>query len=212
MSFDPVSYAIGCGAGAARGYSDGYAAGETDGYAEGYSDGESSVLDGANGKVVSDGELVEQTPYGTVTENGSYDTTENDSVTVEVEQGYMGFETVSGTLDDPWGSLSFNEVLAAVGACFGTIHAAPMMAFDGSAIGMGSGAVALFPQSPAAVMGMAALVDASSSTAAKIIWDGNGLASAYVEQNGTITDLSQYAGLIDTVFYLPTQGGGDGQE
>ena len=42
---------------------------------------------GDEGKVVSSGALVAQTAYGTVTANGTYDTTTNDSITVNVSGG-----------------------------------------------------------------------------------------------------------------------------
>lgn len=223
MSFDPVSYAMGSGAGAARGYAegydDGYASGESDGYTDGYALGESegytegyaagadSVLDGADGKIVSGGELVDQTPYGTVTENGSYDTTEHDSVEVSVEQGYVDFAAVTGTLADPWGSLGYDGVLNMLDGIASVLRAWASMAIDGTAIGMGDVTVPLIAGGTR-INAIGAVVDASSSQAFHVAWDENGLVSAYMEQDGAISDLSGYAGLIPTTLYVPVTGEG----
>ena len=195
MSFDPVSYAMGSGAGAARGY------------AEGYDDGADSVLDGADGKVVSGGELVEQTPYGTVTENGSYDTTEHDSVEVSVEQGYVDFAAVTGTLADPWGSLGYGGVFDMLDGISSVLCASASMAIDGTALGMGDVTVPLMAGGTR-INAFGAVVDASSSQAFHVAWDENGLVSAYMEQDGAISDLSGYAGLIPTTLYVPVTGEG----
>ena len=211
MSFDPVSYAMGSGAGAARGYAegygDGYASGESEGYTEGYADGADSVLDGADGKVVSGGELVEQTPYGTVTENGSYDTTEHDSVEVSVEQGYVDFAAVTGTLADPWGSLGYAGVLDMLDGISSVLRASASMDMDGTALGMGHVTVPL-NTGGTRITAFGAVVDASSSQAFHVAWDENGLVSAYMEQDGAISDLSGYAGLIPTTLYVPVTGEG----
>ena len=211
MSFDPVSYAMGSGAGAARGYAegydDGYASGESEGYTEGYADGADSVLDGADGKVVSGGELVEQTPYGTVTENGSYDTTEHDSVEVSVEQGYVDFAAVTGTLADPWGSLGYAGVRDMLDGISSVLRAWASMAIDGTALGMGHVTLPLIAGGTH-ITAFGAVVGASSSQAFHVAWDAGGLVSAYMEQDGAISDLSGYAGLIPTTLYVPVTGEG----
>lgn len=149
-----------------------------------------------------------QTEHATVTSNGTYDTTTNNSVTVNVPQGYTGFETVTGTIDYPWGNNSFADVLSRLAAFTGAIGASAWMLYDAAALGMGSGVLTLFPdEGDASIFGSGAIVDASSSMAVNIRWDATGLVSAYIEQNGTITDLYQYAALVTTTLYGPTDGG-----
>ena len=54
------------------------------------------------GKVVSNGALIAQTAYpSTITENGTYNTTENNSVTVNVDNGLDGLEITKLTLISP---------------------------------------------------------------------------------------------------------------
>lgn len=58
-----------------------------DGYSSVSVDVPNSYTAQDEGKVVDNGQLVAQTDYGTVTENGTYDTTNNNSITVDVPSG-----------------------------------------------------------------------------------------------------------------------------
>lgn len=63
------------------------------------------------GKVVSNGALVAQTAHAPVTQNGTIDTTLNNSVPINVPNpNYV--ETISGTLGNPWGDYSIRYDLA----------------------------------------------------------------------------------------------------
>lgn len=146
----------------------------------------------------------------TINANGTYDTTTNNEVTVDVPQsggsGYDSHETITGTLTAPFGSLSFGDAADYISSFSEEIGAYPVINYDASAIGAGSGSGALF-----SIGGMLAAIGAnvtsSTSSAFMMVWGANGLVSAYMEQNGTITDISQYASLITTTVNLPTKGG-----
>ena len=162
------------------------------------------------GKVVMDsGGIYDLQPQTTrsniIIVNGTYDTTLNNSVTVEVP-GYSAFATFSGTLANPWGDLTFEEVRNAVAPFSLAIRALPGITYDATAIGAGTG-IGVLRVNGNNLMANGAYITSSASSAYTMIWDANGLVSAYMEQNGTITDISQYASLITTTIYLPTEGG-----
>lgn len=67
------------------------------------------------GKVVNNGALVAQTAHAPVTANGTIDTTLNNSVPVNVPNpNYV--ETISGTVTDPWGTMTTEEIVSLIDA------------------------------------------------------------------------------------------------
>ncbi len=159
--------------------------------------------------VVSSGasyELQSQTARSeSITANGTYDTTYNNEVTVNVDGGYKNFSTITGTLANPWGSRTFADIMSAVNNFMVTVGAMPVIGYDATAISAGTGQGALYFNGNNLVA-MGADITSSTSRAFTMTWDANGLVSAYMEQNGTITDISQYDSLITTTIYLPTKG------
>jgi len=166
------------------------------------------------GKVVLGGQLVSQ-GSNTVTTNDTYDTTLINSLTVQVPQGggsgYDSYETITGTLANPLGTYSFADISSALQGFAYDTGGFARSDYDASAISAGTGFGSVFYDSDNyELWAVGALVDGanSSSSAFTMIWDANGLVSAYMEQNGTITDISPYASLITTTIYIPTIGGG----
>lgn len=67
-----------------------------------------TYVESDEGKVVSDGALISQTPHGLITENGAYDTTNNNSVSINVTVGkdYTGiFERTEKNVELPFSTL-----------------------------------------------------------------------------------------------------------
>lgn len=160
------------------------------------------------GKVVHDGALFSQ-GSDTVTTNDTYDTTLISSLTVAVPQGYDSYETITGTLANPWGTYTFADIAEFCSNFASKITGAMRIEYDASAISAGTGFGFIF-NSGSTLIAVGALVDGanSSSSAFTMTWDDTGLVSAYMEQNGTITDISAYASLITTTIGLPKTGGG----
>lgn len=149
----------------------------------------------------------------TVTQNGTqnitpdsgYDGLSSVAVTTNVP-GYTGYDAISGTLAAPFGSFSFDEISYAINYIVSHLGAYTAINYNASAIGAGVGNGAM-NGSGTQIFANGAVVTSSASSAFMATWDENGLVSAYMEQNGTITDISQYASLITTTVYLPTEGG-----
>lgn len=68
------------------------------------------------GKVVNNGALVAQTAHAPVTANGTIDTTLYNSVPVDVEGNPNYVETISGTVDNPWGTMTTEEIVSLIDA------------------------------------------------------------------------------------------------
>ena len=157
------------------------------------------------GMVVFNQTLVAQTArIDEITQNGTYDTTYNDSVSVEVATGFNTYETVTGTLASPFGDYTFQAIFSLVLYVRAQFKCYMSMKIDASALSLGESDFALYTYNDGSrLIGMISDVQTLSSTAGTITWDDTGLVSAYMEQNGTITDLSPYASQIITTLYLP---------
>ncbi len=207
MSFDPVSYAMGRQAGGGS-YQEGYDDGYSVGYAQGEDAGRADVLSGANvGKVVVYDDvgyqLAEQTEI-TVDENGIVNTTLVKEVNIDVPLGYTKFRIIEGTLANPLGNsgLTIQGLINSLTKLQSSIGAMARIEYDASVIGAGTGVGFLSP-SELFINAIGAHVTSNASSAFTMTWGTTGLSSAYMEQNGTITDISQYASLITTTIAIP---------
>lgn len=68
------------------------------------------------GKVVNNGALVAQTAHAPVTANGTIDTTLYNSVPVNVQGNPNYVETISGTVENPWGTMTTEEIVSLIDA------------------------------------------------------------------------------------------------
>lgn len=188
------------------GYDDGYRAG----YADGSIDEKNAILNNTTLKKVvgfdKDGYYLVTQDSKSITNNGTYNTAYNDEVTVNVEKGYDGYQSISGTLNNILGSsgITFERLIGKIRAVQLSIIAMPRIEYDATAISAGTGFGSIYAYNTQ-LYAVGANVESNTSSAFMMTWDRNGLVSAYIEQNGTVTDISPYAQAITTTIYLPTK-------
>lgn len=133
---------------------------------------------------------------------------------VEVDvpsEGFTNYMARTGVLTDILSNtgVSFASIVTDLRNLFNRLHVWPWAIIDASQIGLGTGGgpiVEATENDQTVLKLLSGQVDQSSSLAATIKWDSTGLISAYVEQNGTITNLLSVASQINITIYLPWGG------
>ena len=148
-------------------------------------------------------ELVSQTARAAeITENGTYDTTYNNEVTVNVAGGGVEVGFISGTLAAPFGAYAPANILAVLNGGM----ASAIITIDASALGMGTQIVtASMGVTGSSVIRFSGVVYQSSSAwqALAVYYDSTGaLTTCVMIQNGTVTDMSAYAAQLPTSLML----------
>lgn len=123
-------------------------------------------------------------------------------------EGYTNYMARTGVLTDILSNtgMSFATIVSHFRNLSNCLHVWPWAIIDASQIGLGTGGgpiLTVTENDQTVLKLLSGQVDQSSSLATTITWDSTGLISAYVEQNGTITNLLSVASQINITIYLP---------
>lgn len=189
---------------------DTYTAPEGKAYSPVVVDVPNTYVDGDEGRVVVNGELVAQTEDYEITADDTYDTTTIKSVIVNVGGPAVEVVVKSGTLADPFGGLYASQIATAIRGKNATVY----LTLDASALGISAPLQLIGNPYKRSTLSFYAVdgVSASSTNCTEVAYStsDNSLTEAAGLMAGNYMDVSAYAALVpSTLTYvshpLPTE-------
>lgn len=121
-------------------------------------------------------------------------------------------QIITGTVENPFGNMSY-DAISKLCSDMALGSASAKFEFDASALGFSTYLQPMWTYNDGEIHSVGTDITASSSLCNEMRWDDYGdgwlLGKAYLEQNGVITDLKQYASLVPstlTIYHHPILG------
>ena len=149
---------------------------------------------------------------GTITDVRDYAEHLPTTLTIYWGGGYSYKEVITGTVENPFGNMSHDAISK---LCSDMAHgsASAKFEFDASALGFSTYWQPMWTYYSDCIYSVGTDITASSSLCNEMRWGDYDdvwlLSKAYLEQNGVITDLKQYASLVPstlTIYHHPILG------